>query len=72
MSRIVALFDMDANCCNCSVDHLVLPDDMDIYAEHRAYGGSQKTATGRPSFLAWLIRRGARLPSEDELLPHWV
>ena len=58
---------------DASVEYLVLPDGMDIEKEHAAYREWYRTyVAGQPhhqykSLIQWLLERGARTPSDDEL-----
>ena len=53
---------------DASVNHLVLPDGMVFEHECRKYRECDRSqAETFPSLHAWLVARGARVPTDDEL-----
>ena len=67
---------------DASVNHLVLPEDMDIEKESIAWREwynkvylpnlHAKGSLSYINFTEWLISRGAKEPNEDELIEFWV
>lgn len=67
---------------DASVDHLVVPDSMDIEKEsvdwrvwyNKIYLPSLhvKGSLSYINFTEWLISKGAREPNDDELIEFWV
>ena len=66
---------------DASVEHLILPDDLDLDKEQTAHRTwyrdeySPDTRSGKNleyfSLVDWLKQRGAREPTEDELDVRW-
>jgi hypothetical protein len=66
MGKLVALIS-GGDWADASVQHLVLPDGMDLEVEKVEYlktGGYRKSGK---FFDDWLISRGATAPSEEQL-----
>lgn len=78
--RIVAIMG-GGDWYDASVEHLVLPSDIDLNAEYQAYEEwyhqqyflARETGEGTPflTFSAWLIQQGARRTTDDEVLGFW-
>ena len=80
MSKIVAIMG-GGDWADASVDHIVVPSDMDMDTEHRAYRewyrqkycSALRTGNKIPylSFPEWLIKRGARQTTDNEVIEFW-
>lgn len=80
MERIVAIMG-GGDWVDASVEHLVVPSDLDLGAEfraynkwyHRKYCPVLRTDNRIPylSFTEWLIKRGARRTTDNEVLELW-
>jgi len=62
---------------DASVDHLILPDSLDIDEEKKKwrtwYGEEyyRKKGVKYISFVDWLLKAGARAPTEEEVTVWW-
>lgn len=84
MSRIVALMS-GGDWCDASVEHLIIPEDIDLEEEQKLYNtwykeeycpglSIQNLTKKRINFMLfsqWLMKKGARETTDDEVLEYW-
>ena len=76
MGRIVAILG-GGDWVDASVEHLVIPDGMDLEKEKAAYDKWYRDEyyPGKSeyvNFAGWLRQRGARDTTKDEILEFWA
>lgn len=73
MTKIVALLG-GGDWADASVSHLVIPDDMNLDEQKRAYGewyANFRLGGKYVGFYEYLLEHGARKVTEDEVIEYW-